>query len=82
MLVDLQPKSGTEVVFREAMVGDTTPLRSMLMPETRTSSREGLELLDDNLINPTFMFLSMESWCHTEQWIKVQCQYPEVILHH
>jgi hypothetical protein len=32
------------------------------MPATGSSSRGGLELLDDDLIDPTFVSLSMEPW--------------------
>jgi hypothetical protein len=64
--VDPQPEAGTEVVIREAMIEDAAPLRSAPMPETGTSSRGGLKLLDDELIDPTFVSLSMESWHCTE----------------
>jgi hypothetical protein len=43
---------------------------------------EGLELLDDDLTDLTFVSLSMESWRRIEQLIKVRYQYPGVVLHH
>jgi hypothetical protein len=64
--VDPQLEVGTEVVDREAMTEDAAPLRLALMPETRTSSRGGFKLLDDEQIDPAFVSLSMESWCRTE----------------
>jgi hypothetical protein len=75
--VDPQMESRTEVVVHEVIVEDAAVLRSAPMLETRTSSRGGLELLDDELIDPTIMSLNMESWCHTKQWIKICCGYPE-----
>jgi hypothetical protein len=76
--VDPQPEANTQVVIREVMIEDATPLRSAPMLETGSTSSGGLELLDDDLIDPTFVSLSMESWCRTENGIKVCCEYPEV----
>jgi hypothetical protein len=42
------------------------------MSEVTLTSRGGLELLDDNLIDPTVVAHKMESWRRTEQWIKVR----------
>jgi hypothetical protein len=75
--VDPPPKASTQVVVREAMIKDVAPLRSPPMPETGTTSPGGLELLDDDLIDPTFVSLSMKSWHRTGNWIKVCCEYPE-----
>jgi hypothetical protein len=47
------------------------------MQEAASSSRGGLELLNDNLIDLAIVARSMESWRRTEQWIKVHCKYPE-----
>jgi hypothetical protein len=47
------------------------------MPDVASSSRGGLELLDENLVNPTVIALNMESWHRTEQWITVHYEYPE-----
>jgi hypothetical protein len=47
------------------------------MPETGLSSCGGLELLDDDLIDPAFVSLSMESWHQTENLIKVRGEYPD-----
>jgi hypothetical protein len=74
---DPHPEASTQVVVREAMIEDVVPLRSAPMLETGSSSRGGLELLDNDLIDPAFVSLSMESWCRTENWIKVHCEYPE-----
>jgi hypothetical protein len=75
--VESQPGLSSKAMVREAMVEDATPLRSAPMPETGTSSCGGLELLDEELIDPTVVALNLESWRHTEQWVKVRCEYPE-----
>jgi hypothetical protein len=59
------------------MIEDVAPLRSAPMPETGLSSCGGLELLDDDLIDPAFVSLSMESWHQTENLIKVRGEYPD-----
>jgi hypothetical protein len=75
--VESQPGLSSKAMVREAMVEDATPLRSAPMPETGTSSCGGLELLDEELIDPTVVALNLESWRRTEQWVKVRCEYPE-----
>lgn len=64
--VDPHPEAGTKVVIREAMIEDVAPLRSAPMPETGSSSCGGLKLLDDDIIDPAFVSLSMELWRCTE----------------
>jgi hypothetical protein len=59
--VDPQLEASTQVIVREVMIEDVASLRLAPMPETGTTSRGGLELLDDDLIDPTFVSLSMES---------------------
>lgn len=75
--VESQPGLSSKAMVREAMVEDATPLRSAPMPETGTSSCGGLELLDEEMIDPTVVALNLESWRRTEQWVKVRCEYPE-----
>jgi hypothetical protein len=47
------------------------------MEEATSMSHGGLELLDDNIVDLGIVTRNMESWRHTEQWIKVRCEYPE-----
>jgi hypothetical protein len=79
--VDPQPEASTEVVVCEVVIEDAVPLRSAPMPETGTSSHGDLELLDDDLIDPAFVSLSMDLWHHIENWIKVCCEYPRLSCH-
>jgi hypothetical protein len=64
--VEPHPKVSTQVVICEATIEYAAPLRSAPMPKVGSSSRGGLELLDDDLIDPAFVSLSMESWHETE----------------
>jgi hypothetical protein len=73
--IDPHPKVSADVVVREEVIEEAAPLRLAPMPETGSSSCEFLELLDDDLIDPAFVSLSMESWCRMENWIKVYCEY-------
>jgi hypothetical protein len=75
--VDPLPGASTDVVARELEIEEATPIRSTPMSEETSSSLGGLELLDDNLIDPVVVTRSMESWRRTEQWIKVPSEYPE-----
>jgi hypothetical protein len=63
------------------MIEDDVPLPLAPMPETGSTSHGGLELLDDDLIDPAFVSLSMESWRRIENWIKVHYDYPELTCH-
>jgi hypothetical protein len=71
------PKADNQVVIHWAMIEDVVLLLSAPMAEAGSSSRGGLELSDDDLVDPDFVSLSMESWCRTENWIKVRCKYPK-----
>jgi hypothetical protein len=75
--VDPLPRASTDVDVCEPIIEEAALIRSSPMPEATSSSRGGLELLDDNLIDPAVVARSMESWRRTEQWIKVRCKYPE-----
>jgi hypothetical protein len=72
-------EASTDFVVREAVIEEAAPLRLAPMPFCILIIDQllCLALLDDDLIDPTFVLLSMESWCRTENWIKVCCEYPE-----
>jgi hypothetical protein len=75
--VDPLPGASTNVVIREPVIEEAVPILSAPMSKTTSTSRGGLELLDDNLIDPAVVAQSMDSWHRTEQWIKVRYEYPE-----
>jgi hypothetical protein len=52
------------------------PIRSAPMPGAATSSRGGIELLADDLVDPATVARHLEAMRHAEQWMKVSCQYP------
>jgi hypothetical protein len=64
-------KMNLEVVVRSPEIQDTKPIRSAPMPEATASSRDGLELLADDLISPDAVAHNLESMRHAEQWMKV-----------
>jgi hypothetical protein len=47
------PETSMDVVVRSLEIQDAEPIHSAPMSETATTSRDGLELLADDLINPT-----------------------------
>jgi hypothetical protein len=75
--VDPLPGASTGAVIREPMIEEPATICSAPMSLATLTSRGGLELLDDNLIDLTVVAHSMESWRCSEQWIKVRCEYPE-----
>jgi hypothetical protein len=50
---DVLPESSLEVVVRSPEIQDAEPIRSAPMSEAATTSRGGLELLADDLVDPT-----------------------------
>jgi hypothetical protein len=61
-----------EVVVRSPEIQDAEPIRSALMSEATTTSRDGLELLADDLISPAAVARNLESMRRAEQWMKVR----------
>lgn len=73
--VEFHPSPTTGIVLRKKGIEDPAPLRSLLMESSGSSSHQGLELLDDELIDPTVAALNLESWRRTDLWVKVGCEY-------
>jgi hypothetical protein len=69
---DALPESSMDVVVRSPEIQDTEPIRSASMSETAAASRDGLELLADDLINPTMVARNLESLRRAKQWMKVR----------
>jgi hypothetical protein len=74
---DVPPESTLEIVVRSPEIQDAEPIRSAPMSEAATSSRGGIELLADDLINPAAIARHLEAMRQAEQWMKVSCRYSE-----
>jgi hypothetical protein len=60
-----------EVVIHSPEIQDAEPMRSVPMSEATTTSRDGLELLADDLIISAAVARNLESMRRVEQWMKV-----------
>jgi hypothetical protein len=69
---DALPETSMGVLVRSPEIQDTELIRSVPMSETAAGSRGGLELLADDLINPTTMAHNLESMRRAKQWMKVR----------
>jgi hypothetical protein len=65
------PETSMDVVIRPPEIQDAEPIRSAPMSAAAAASRGGLELLADDLINPTTAARNLESMHGAEQWMKV-----------
>jgi hypothetical protein len=70
---DVLPESSLEVVVRSPEIQDAEPIRSAPMSEAATSSRGGIELLADDLVDPATVARNLEAMRRAEQWMKVNC---------
>jgi uncharacterized membrane protein len=68
---DALPEMSMDVVVRSLEIQDAEPIRSAQMSETAAASRGGLELLADDVINPTTVAHNLESMRRAEQWMMV-----------
>jgi hypothetical protein len=69
---DALPETSLDVVVRSPEIQDAEPIRSAPMSEAAATSRDGLELLADDLINPATVARNLESMRRAEQWMKVR----------
>jgi hypothetical protein len=58
---DVLPESSLEVVVRSPEIQDAEPIRSVPMSEAATTSRGGLELLADDLVDPATAARNLEA---------------------
>jgi hypothetical protein len=65
------PEATLEVVVCSPEIQDAEPIRSVPMTEAATSSRGGVELLADDLVDPATVARHLEAVRHAEQWMKV-----------
>jgi uncharacterized membrane protein len=66
------PEAALEVVVRSPEIQDAEPIRSAPMTEAATSSRGGVELLADDLVDPATVARHLEAVRQAEQWMKVR----------
>jgi uncharacterized membrane protein len=65
------PEAALEVVVRSPEIQDAEPIRSASMTKAATSSRGGVELLADDLVDPATVARHLEAVRQAEQWMKV-----------
>jgi hypothetical protein len=73
---EVLPESSMEVVVCSPEIQDAEPIRSASMSEAATTSRGGIELLADDLVDPAAVACNLEAMRRAEQWMKVSYQYP------
>jgi hypothetical protein len=66
------PGAALEVAIRSPEIQDAEPIRSAPMTEATTSSRGGIELLADDLVEPAVLAQHLEAMRRAEQWMKVR----------
>jgi hypothetical protein len=70
------PEPALEVVVRSPKIQDAEPICSVPMTEAATSSRGGIELLADDLVDPATVARHLEAVRQAEQWMKVSSHNP------
>jgi hypothetical protein len=65
------PEVALEVAVGSPEIHDVEPIRSAPMTEAATSSRGGVELLADDLVDPATVARHLEAVRQVEQWMKV-----------
>jgi hypothetical protein len=73
---DALPEPALEVVIRSLEIQDAESIRSAPMTETATSSRGGIELLADELVDPATVSRHLEAVRQAEQCMKVSSRHP------
>jgi hypothetical protein len=68
---DALPEPALEVVVRSPEIQDAEPIRSAPMSEAVTSSRGRIELLTDDVVDPTTVARHKEAMRQAERWMKV-----------
>jgi hypothetical protein len=69
--VTTSPEVALEVAIRSPEIQDAEPIRFAPMTEATASSRGGIELLADNLVEPATVAKHLEAIHQAEQWMKV-----------
>jgi hypothetical protein len=69
--VTRSPEFALEVAIRSPEIQDAEPIRSAPMTAATASSRGGIELLADDLVEPATVTKHLEAIRQVEQWMKV-----------
>jgi hypothetical protein len=69
--ITTSPEVTLEVAIRSPEIQDAEPIRSAPMTEATASSRGGIELLADDLVEPATVAKHLEAIRQAEQWMKV-----------
>jgi hypothetical protein len=69
--VTTSSEAALEVAMRSPEIQDAEPIRSAPMTEATASSRGGIELLADDLVEPATVAKHLEAIRQAEQWMKV-----------
>jgi hypothetical protein len=73
---DIQSEPALEVVVRLPEIQDVEPIRSAPMSRAAPSSRGGIELLADDLVDPATVARHLEAVRQAERWMKVSSRHP------
>jgi hypothetical protein len=73
---ELLPDASLEAVVRSPKIQDAEPICSAPMSGAATSSRGGIELLADDLVDPAVVTRHLEAMHRAEQWMKVSYPHP------
>jgi uncharacterized membrane protein len=73
---DALPEPALEVVVCSPEIQDAEPIRLAPMTKAAMSSRGGIELLADDLIDPATVARHLEAVRQAEQWMKVSSHNP------
>jgi hypothetical protein len=73
---DVLSEPALEVVVRSLEIQDAEPIRSSPMSGAATSSRGGVEVLADDLVDPAMVARHMEAMRQAERWMKVSSLHP------
>jgi hypothetical protein len=76
---EVLPESSLEVVVCSPEIQDAEPIRSAPMSGAATTSRGGIKLLADDLVDPAAVARNLEAMRRAEQWMKVSYQYPWMV---
>jgi hypothetical protein len=73
------PETSLDVVVRSPEIQDAEPIRSAPMSGTAITSRGGIELLADDLVDPAAVARNLVAMRRAEQWMKVSYKYPWMV---